>query len=139
MARQPGTRQRPPSRIQTRSRTFFGIVSVGSGRRVPAFAAATMSASRTISASHSASSRSVVVSSTRRPLPSSSTREQLSPRHVPDRILAVPEIPRTLNGKKLEVPVKRLLTGEAVERAVSLGAVANPGALAPFLELASRR
>lgn len=65
-------------------------------------------------------------------------RRELSPRHVPDEVFAVPEVPRTLNGKKLEVPVKRLLTGTPFERAVSLGAVANPAALEHFVELARR-
>lgn len=63
-------------------------------------------------------------------------RAQLSPRHVPDAIYAVAEIPRTLNGKKLEVPVKRLLGGVPLEKAVSIGAVANPSALDWFIDLA---
>jgi acetoacetyl-CoA synthetase len=66
-------------------------------------------------------------------------RAELSPRHVPDEIWAVPQIPTTLNGKKLEVPVKRILTGTAVDRAVSQGAVANPDALRFFTDLAQRR
>ena len=56
-------------------------------------------------------------------------RRELSPRHAADRILAVPEIPKTLNGKKLEVPVKRLLMGQPLAGAVSEGAVANPASL----------
>ncbi|MGH9276907.1 MAG: acetoacetate--CoA ligase, partial [Acidimicrobiales bacterium] len=64
-------------------------------------------------------------------------RTHLSPRHVPDEIIAVDEIPRTLNGKKLEVPVKRVLSGEAWERAASPDAMANPDAMEPFLRLAS--
>ena len=60
-------------------------------------------------------------------------RRQLSPRHVPDRILAVPEIPRTLNGKKLEVPVKRLLIGAPLAESVSEGAIANPAGLKALL------
>jgi acetoacetyl-CoA synthetase len=63
-------------------------------------------------------------------------RRQLSPRHVPDEIHAVQEVPRTLNGKKLEVPVKRILTGTPPEKAVSAGAVANPDALRFFVEQA---
>ncbi len=63
-------------------------------------------------------------------------RSELSPRHVPDRIEAVPDVPRTLNGKKLEVPVKRILEGVDVEKAVSTGAVADPEALEPFLAFA---
>jgi acetoacetyl-CoA synthetase len=66
-------------------------------------------------------------------------RTLLSPRHVPNEIWAVPQIPTTLNGKKLEVPVKRILTGTSVDRAVSEGAVANPDALRFFVELAKRR
>ncbi|HET6683398.1 MAG TPA: acetoacetate--CoA ligase [Gaiella sp.] len=63
-------------------------------------------------------------------------REDCSPRHVPDEIRAVPAIPRTLSGKVLEVPVKRILAGEPVERTVSRDALANPDALLPFEELA---
>jgi acetoacetyl-CoA synthetase len=65
-------------------------------------------------------------------------RTHLSPRHVPDEIVAVADIPRTLNGKKLEVPVKRVLLGEAWERAVSADAMANPEAMEPFVALAIR-
>jgi len=61
-------------------------------------------------------------------------RRELSPRHVPDRILDVPEIPKTLNGKKLEVPVKRLLMGQPLAGAVSEGAVANPASLGVLVE-----
>ncbi|HEX3897740.1 MAG TPA: acetoacetate--CoA ligase [Mycobacteriales bacterium] len=67
------------------------------------------------------------------------TRSQLSPRHVPDEVVAVPVVPRTINGKKCEVPVKRILAGVAVERAVSKGALADPASLAPFVELAEAR
>ncbi|NIH83022.1 acetoacetate--CoA ligase [Amycolatopsis viridis] len=63
-------------------------------------------------------------------------RRGLSPRHVPDRFVEVAEVPRTLNGKKCEVPVKKILTGVAPERAVSRDALANPAALDPFVELA---
>jgi len=63
-------------------------------------------------------------------------RTELSPRHVPDRIEAVPGIPRTLSGKKLEVPVKRILTGTPVAEAASQGSLANPDALAYFETLA---
>jgi acetoacetyl-CoA synthetase len=65
-------------------------------------------------------------------------RAQLSPRHVPDVIEAIPEVPRTLNGKKLEVPVKKLLAGVPVDTAVSVGAVANPAALEPFITFAAQ-
>jgi len=61
-------------------------------------------------------------------------RADLSPRHVPDAIHAVPEFPHTLNGKKLEVPLKRILTGTPVEQAISRGAVANPEALHYFID-----
>jgi acetoacetyl-CoA synthetase len=64
-------------------------------------------------------------------------RTDVSPRHVPDEILAVPEVPYTLNGKKLEVPVKRILAGTPIEQAVSLDAVGNPAALRYFVELAA--
>ncbi len=67
----------------------------------------------------------------------SAIRTALSPRHVPDAVLAVPSVPRTLSGKKLEVPIKRLLQGEPAERVVDPGALADPRALEPFLALAA--
>jgi acetoacetyl-CoA synthetase len=66
-------------------------------------------------------------------------REELSPRHVPDQILAVPAVPRTLSGKKLEVPVKRILLGAAPDATASKEALVDPGALAPFEALARER
>jgi acetoacetyl-CoA synthetase len=64
-------------------------------------------------------------------------RQQCSPRHVPDAITAIAEVPRTLSGKVLEVPVKRILTGTPVDRAVSRESLANPDALAPFIARAA--
>ena len=58
----------------------------------------------------------------------------VSPRHVPDRFILIDEVPRTLNGKKCEVPVKRILAGTPPERAVSRDALRNPEALEPFIE-----
>ncbi|HWP08940.1 MAG TPA: acetoacetate--CoA ligase [Polyangiaceae bacterium] len=60
----------------------------------------------------------------------------LSPRHVPDKIVAVRAIPRTINGKKLEVPVKRILLGTAPEKAASRDTLADPSSLDAFVELA---
>ena len=65
-------------------------------------------------------------------------RTELSPRHVPDATYAVPEVPTTLNGKKLEVPVKRVLMGTPVEEAMSRDAMANPDSLQFFVELAGK-
>ncbi|SHF65201.1 acetoacetyl-CoA synthetase [Jatrophihabitans endophyticus] len=61
-------------------------------------------------------------------------RAELSPRHVPDEVVAVAAIPRTLNGKKCEVPVKRVLAGVALADAVSPGALQNPAAMTFFAE-----
>jgi acetoacetyl-CoA synthetase len=66
-------------------------------------------------------------------------RGSLSPRHVPDGLYQVQAVPRTLSGKKLEVPVKRILTGTPVESAAAKGALANPESLAAFEELAKER
>jgi acetoacetyl-CoA synthetase len=66
-------------------------------------------------------------------------RESLSPRHVPDEIHAVPSIPRTLNAKKLEVPVRRILCGEPPEKVANPGAMANPESLEFFVKLAAAR
>jgi acetoacetyl-CoA synthetase len=65
----------------------------------------------------------------------SALRRELSPRHVPDRFIVIDEVPRTLNGKKCEVPVKKILAGFDVEKAVSRGALANPDALDSFIAL----
>ncbi len=59
-------------------------------------------------------------------------RSTLSPRHVPDEILQVPGIPRTLSGKKLEVPVRKILLGTPVEKAANPDAMANPEVLDYF-------
>jgi acetoacetyl-CoA synthetase len=66
-------------------------------------------------------------------------RSELSPRHVPDTIVSVPAIPRTLTGKKLEAPVKRILLGEASERVASRDSLLDPAALDAFVTLASER
>jgi acetoacetyl-CoA synthetase len=63
-------------------------------------------------------------------------RTALSPRHVPDQIYQVRAVPRTLSAKKLEVPVKRILTGTPVDRAAATGALANPESLQAFADLA---
>jgi acetoacetyl-CoA synthetase len=63
-------------------------------------------------------------------------REQCSPRHVPNEVFQIAEVPRTLSGKVLEVPVKRILTGTPPEQAASRDSLANPAALDYFVELA---
>jgi acetoacetyl-CoA synthetase len=66
-------------------------------------------------------------------------RTALSPRHAPDTIVAVPAIPRTLTGKKLELPVKRILTGSAVGDVVSRDALVDPASIEPFAAYARAR
>ncbi len=63
-------------------------------------------------------------------------REHCSPRHVPDEVFPIAEVPRTLSGKVLEVPVKRILMGTPPEKAASRDSLANPAALDWFVELA---
>jgi acetoacetyl-CoA synthetase len=65
-------------------------------------------------------------------------REQCSPRHVPNAIYRIDEVPRTLSGKVLEVPVKKILTGTRADEAASRDSLANPAALDYFTELASK-
>jgi acetoacetyl-CoA synthetase len=65
-----------------------------------------------------------------------SIKENTSPRHVPNEIFAVPEIPKTLNGKKLEVPVKKILSGTLPEEAASKESLSNPESLDRYVELA---
>jgi acetoacetyl-CoA synthetase len=66
-------------------------------------------------------------------------RAELSPRHVPDTIVSVPAIPRTLTAKKLEAPVKRILRGARPEDVASRDALAQPEALDAFVAYASER
>jgi acetoacetyl-CoA synthetase len=63
-------------------------------------------------------------------------RADCSPRHVPDEIRQIEEVPRTLSGKVLEIPVKRILMGAPVESAASRESLANPAALDYFVKLA---
>jgi acetoacetyl-CoA synthetase len=65
-------------------------------------------------------------------------RSELSPRHVPDELHAVPDVPRTLSGKKLEVPVKELFTGAQLSDVASAGALANPESLEAYERLADQ-
>jgi acetoacetyl-CoA synthetase len=65
-------------------------------------------------------------------------REQCSPRHVPDEVFEIDEVPRTLSGKVLEVPVKRILMGAPAEKAASRDSLANPASLDYFVEMARR-
>ncbi|MFE1557335.1 acetoacetate--CoA ligase [Streptomyces sp. NPDC058734] len=66
-------------------------------------------------------------------------REQLSPRHVPDEVIEIPAVPHTLTGKRIEVPVKRLLQGTPMAKAVNPGSVDNPELLAFYEELGRTR
>ena len=63
-------------------------------------------------------------------------REDCSPRHVPNDIRQIAEVPRTLSGKVLEVPVKRILMGAPAREAASVDSLANPASLDYFVELA---
>jgi acetoacetyl-CoA synthetase len=65
-------------------------------------------------------------------------RQEISPRHVPDAIYAIDEVPYTLSGKKLEVPIRRILLGQPPEQALSAGALRNPGAVEFFVRLAGQ-
>ena len=65
-------------------------------------------------------------------------RKAVSPRFVPNEIHQVPEVPRTLSGKKLEVPVKKIFLGHAVEKSANPGAMANPDSLKWYVEFARR-
>ena len=67
----------------------------------------------------------------------SALRTRVSPRHVPDEVIEVPALPRTLTGKRLEIPVKRLLQGVPVEQVINPAAVDRPQALACFAPRAS--
>jgi acetoacetyl-CoA synthetase len=66
-------------------------------------------------------------------------RTALSPRFVPDAIVQVPEIPRTLSGKKQELPIKKLLLGQPLDKVVNRDAMANPGCLDWYVAYARSR
>ena len=66
-------------------------------------------------------------------------RQAVSPRFVPDQVYQVAEIPRTLTGKKQELPVKKLLLGQPLEKVVNREAMANPASLDWFVQLARER
>jgi acetoacetyl-CoA synthetase len=66
-------------------------------------------------------------------------RENLSPRHIPDEVIEVPGIPHTLTGKRIEVPVKRLLQGTPLEKAVNPGSIDNLDLLHFYEDLARKR
>jgi len=66
-------------------------------------------------------------------------RDALSPKYLPSEVFAVAEVPRTLSGKKLEVPIKRLLLGESIDRIVNRDALANPCSLEWFQQFAQQR
>jgi acetoacetyl-CoA synthetase len=65
-------------------------------------------------------------------------RTAASARHVPDEIYAIDEVPRTLTGKKMELPVRKLLLGTPVDKVASADAMANPASLGFFVDLAGR-
>jgi acetoacetyl-CoA synthetase len=66
-------------------------------------------------------------------------RAACSPRHVPDEVIAVPAVPRTISGKLLEVPIKRILLGSDPEKVASRGSLSNPEALDWFIDYAAQR
>jgi acetoacetyl-CoA synthetase len=65
-------------------------------------------------------------------------REQCSPRHVPNEVFQIDDVPRTLSGKVLEIPVKKILMGTPADQAVSRDSLANPAALDYFTKLAKK-
>ena len=66
-------------------------------------------------------------------------RTKASARHVPDEVVQVEDIPRTLSGKKMEVPVRKLLLGAAAEKVASPDAMSNPDSLRFFVGYGARR
>ncbi|MET8846062.1 acetoacetate--CoA ligase [Amycolatopsis sp. NPDC004625] len=66
-------------------------------------------------------------------------RTRLSPRHVPDEIIEAPAVPHTLSGKRLEVPVKKLLSGKELEKAANLASIDDPDTLRWYARFAANR
>ncbi len=65
-------------------------------------------------------------------------RTEISPRHVPDELIEIREVPYTLSGKKMEVPIRRILLGQPIETAVNPGAMRNPESIQFFVDLSDR-
>lgn len=66
-------------------------------------------------------------------------REERSPRHVPDVVIEAPDIPYTLTGKKMEIPVRKLLMGHRVDASVNLGSMRNPEVINWYASFANSR
>ncbi len=66
-------------------------------------------------------------------------RTQVSARFVPDEIVVIPQVPRTISGKKLEVPIKKILLGQSVETSVNRDSMGNPGSIDWFVDYAAKR
>jgi acetoacetyl-CoA synthetase len=80
----------------------------------------------------------VVLDDTLRGRINQAIRSSLSPRFLPDGIFQVAEIPRTLSGKKQELPIKKLLLGQPIEKVLNKEAMANPGCLGWYVSFAER-
>jgi acetoacetyl-CoA synthetase len=65
-------------------------------------------------------------------------RAGLSPHHVPTEIVQAPDVPRTLSGKKMEVPIKKLMLGQPLQKVANPDAMANAACLAWYREFAER-
>ena len=65
-------------------------------------------------------------------------RKQCSPRHTPDYIIPVKEIPYTISGKKMEIPVKKIFLGLPLEKVAASGAMRNPESLNAFVEIKNK-
>jgi acetoacetyl-CoA synthetase len=66
-------------------------------------------------------------------------KTQVSARFVPDETVVIPDVPRTISGKKLEVPIKKILLGQSVEKSVNRDSMGNPGSIDWFVEYAAKR
>ena len=62
-------------------------------------------------------------------------KQKVSPRFVPNEIFEVKEVPKTFSGKKLEVPIRKILLGQPIEKVVNRGSVANPDSINYFIGL----
>ena len=66
-------------------------------------------------------------------------RDHLSARHVPNDIIAAPDVPRTLTGKKMELPIKKLLLGQTIDKVANPDAMANPDSIAFYSAFAEQK
>jgi acetoacetyl-CoA synthetase len=113
--------------------------AAGSGPEAAGAAASGAAASKACEVDSADAARATGIPSELRDRLFDAIRAKLSARHVPNGVFAIAEVPRTLSGKKMEVPVKKILLGHPIEKSVNRDSMANPGSIDWFVAFARGR